>query len=176
MERTEENIKMPPLKSRGDRPPLRAKRTAFSSLSHPASRDSVCDVSPLENCLQTFVAINFALPMLPKNNRLRKKKDIEQVLKRGRALKEDFLVLKTLQNNLDKARFGFIVSLKVSKKATLRNKVRRKLSELVRLDMERIKPGSDNLLIAAPGLAVKDFWEMKESLDKLFSRAKLFRR
>ena len=114
--------------------------------------------------------------MLLKNNRLRKKKDIEQVFKRGRALKEDFLVLKTLQNNLDKARFGFIVSLKVSKKATLRNKIRRKLSELVRLDMERIKPGSDNLLIAIPGLAAKDFWEMKEGLDKLFSRAKLFRR
>jgi len=114
--------------------------------------------------------------MLPKSNRLQKKKDIGQVFKKGRALKEDFLVLKTLQNNLDKTRFAFIVSLKVSKKAVLRNKLRRKLSELVRLNMERIKTGSDNLLIAMPGLASKDFWEIKEGLDKLLLRAKLFRR
>lgn len=114
--------------------------------------------------------------MLPKNNRLQKKKDIEKVFKRGRALKEDFLALKTLQNNLDKTRFAFIVSLKVSKKSVLRNRLRRKLSELVRLNLEKIKTGSDNLLIATPGSASKDFWEIKGSLDKLLLRAKLLRR
>ncbi|MDO8639485.1 MAG: ribonuclease P protein component [bacterium] len=113
--------------------------------------------------------------MLSKENRLRKKKDIEQVLKKGVSFKEGFLVLKTFKTNLDKTRFGFVVSLKVSKKATIRNSLRRKLSELVRLNLGTIKPGSDNLLISTPGMASKDFWEIKELLEKLFLRAKLLK-
>jgi len=111
--------------------------------------------------------------MLPKTYRLQKKKDIEEVFKKGRSFKEDFLVLKTVKNNLEKSCFGFVVSLKVSKKAVVRNKIRRKLNELVRLNLKKIKPGSNNLLIVLPGLGVKDFWKLKESLDKLFSKAGL---
>jgi ribonuclease P protein component len=112
--------------------------------------------------------------MLAKINRLTKKKDIERVFKKGKGFKEDFLILKTLNNNLNESRFGFIVSQKISKKANLRNKLRRRLRELVRTKLKRIKTGRDNLVIALPGLEKKDFWEIEESLNKLFLKAKLF--
>ena len=111
--------------------------------------------------------------MLTKANRLNNKKDIEGVLKKGRGFKEDFLILKTAKNNLNKTRFAFIVSSKVSSKATVRNKIKRKLSELVRIKLKKIKSGTDNILIASPGLEIKDFWEMEEIMTQLFKKAKL---
>jgi len=113
--------------------------------------------------------------VLPKINRLKKKKDIERVFKEGRGFKEDFLVLKAVKNNLKNTRFAFIVSSKVSKKATLRNKIRRRLSKLAALKMEKIKKNTDFILIAAPGLEEKDFWETDETINKLFQKAKCFK-
>lgn len=111
--------------------------------------------------------------MLPKTNRLQKKKDIERVFKKGQGVKEDFLILKTVKNNLNKIRFGFSISLKVSKRANVRNKIKRRLRELVKARLKTTKPGRDNLLIAAPGLEKKDFWELEETINKLFKKAKI---
>ncbi len=113
--------------------------------------------------------------MLPSANRLRKQKDIEKVFKKGEGYKEDFLILKTAKNNLRNSRFAFIVSKKISLKATTRNKIRRRLSELVRSELKKMKePARDAILMAGPGLEKKDYWEMEESMVKLFKKAKFF--
>jgi len=112
--------------------------------------------------------------MLPKENCLKAKKDFERILKEGESYKEDFLFLKMIKNNLKESRFGFIISQKISKKATLRNKVRRRLREIIKRRLDDVKKGDDVLIIARPGLEKKDFWEIEESLNKLFLRAKIF--
>lgn len=109
--------------------------------------------------------------MLAKKNRLKKKKDFENVFKKGRSLKEGFLVLKIINNRSDKIRFGFIVSQKISKKATCRNKIRRQISELIRLKIKKLKKGVDGIIITLPGIEEKNFSEIKEIIDKLFKRA-----
>ena len=111
--------------------------------------------------------------MLPEINRLKNKKDFEKVFKEGEGFKEDFLILKLLSNNLKGSRFGIIVSKKISKKATLRNKIKRQVRELIRLRLPKIKKGKDLILIAIPGLEKEDFWEIEETIKKLFKRAKL---
>jgi len=113
--------------------------------------------------------------MLPKVNRLKKKKDIERVFKSGRGFKEDFLILKMVKNNLKNSRFAFIVSQKVSKKATLRNKIRRRLSELARRHLPTTRPGTDIIIMALPGLEEKDFWEIEEIINKLLQKTKCFK-
>jgi ribonuclease P protein component len=113
--------------------------------------------------------------MLPKRNRLKRKKDFQKVLKNGKGLKEDLLVLKMVKNNLLQSRFGFIVGTKVSKKAVLRNKLKRRLRELVREKIEKIKEGFDIVFIAQPGLEKRDFWQLKDILNKIFLKAKLFK-
>ncbi len=119
--------------------------------------------------------------MLPKINSLKKGKDIERVFEKGKRFKEDSLILKITKNALPQTRLGFIVSKKVSKKATLRNKIKRKLREIVSKKGKKFKkgchpfatrPGMDILLIALPGLETKDFWEIDETLNKLFEKAK----
>jgi ribonuclease P protein component len=111
--------------------------------------------------------------VLAKPNRLQKAKDIKKVLEKGKRVKEGFLVLKTLPNKSGESRFAFIVSQKFSKKAVLRNKIKRKLRELVRAKESKIKKGEDAIIIALPGLETKDFWEIEEMLDKLFEKAKI---
>jgi ribonuclease P protein component len=113
--------------------------------------------------------------MLSLKNRLKKKKDFERVFKEGKGLKEDFLILKMSENNLSQSRFGFIVGRKISKKAILRNKLKRRLRELVRGKIEKIKKGFDIIFIAQPGLENRDFWELEEILNKIFARAKLIK-
>lgn len=113
--------------------------------------------------------------MLPKPNRLKKKKEFERVLRRGKGLKEDFLVLKVIKNNLLRTRVGLIVGKKVSKKATLRNKIKRRLKALIMAKISEIEKGFDIILIAKPGLEHKDFWEIAEILNTLLKRAKIIK-
>ena len=111
--------------------------------------------------------------MLPKANCLKRKKDFEQVFKKGEGFVEDFLFLKFVLNNLKKSRFGIVVSQKISKKATIRNKIKRRIRAIVSKVLPKIKEGVDLVLVAVPGLENKDFWEIEETINKLFKKAKL---
>lgn len=102
-----------------------------------------------------------------------KKKEFERVLKKGKGFREDFLVLKVKENNLSKIRVGFLVSKEISKKAVQRNKIRRRLRELIRLRLGKIKESHDIVFIALPGLEKKNFQQMANTVDKIFLKAKI---
>ncbi len=109
--------------------------------------------------------------MLEQKYRIRKKKDIEKIFKKGKNLKQDFLILKSLANNLGFSRFGFIVSQKVSKKASIRNKIKRKLRESIRLKIKPDGKSRDNLFIVLPGLEIR---QIESNIEKILKKAKIF--
>ena len=111
--------------------------------------------------------------MLLKKNRLNKKKDFENIFKKGKSFKEDFLILKFVPNYSNLIRFGFIVSQKISKKASLRNKIKRRIAESIRLKIGKLKKRLDGILLALPGIGKKDFWEIDETIKELFKKAKV---
>ena len=111
--------------------------------------------------------------MLPSKNRLKKKKDFEQVFKRGKSFQDNALSLKLTGNSLKVSRFGFVVGLKVSKKAFLRNKIRRRLREIVKIRLPQTKTGFDVVLIVGQGFADKDFQETVDIVNKLFKKAEI---
>ncbi len=111
--------------------------------------------------------------MLSKENRLKNKKDFEKVFKGGRGYEEDFLYLKFKENNLKSSRFGFIVSKKFSKKAVLRNQARRKLREIIRKNIPKIKKNIDAVVIARPGLEISDFQKLEEKISRLIKKARI---
>jgi len=78
-----------------------------------------------------------------------------------------------MKNNLGLNRFGFVVSQKVSKKATIRNKVRRRLTEAIKVRAKNIKTGIDVILIALPGIEKKEFSEIKEIVNNALIKSKL---
>ena len=110
--------------------------------------------------------------MLAKENRLQKKNDFERVLKQGKWFKEDFLFIKVIKNNLEASRFGFIVSQKISKKAVVRNKVKRRLRAIIREKIPGIKKGLDIVIITQPGIENKSFQGIEENVAKIFAKAK----
>lgn len=112
--------------------------------------------------------------MLLKKYRLKKSGDIKGVLKFGRTDREGFLILKTRKNDLGASRFAFLISLKISKKATVRNKLKRRLSEFIRLSLPLIKNNIDAVLIVASDFSKKDNKEAGALINKLFTRAKLY--
>jgi len=113
--------------------------------------------------------------MLPKENRLKKKKDFDQVFKKGKGFNEKFLFLKIEKNNLKESRFGFVVSQKISKKAVIRNKIKRRLREITKEKILQIKKGIDGVLIVKPGLEKKTFLEVREITESLFRKANILK-
>ena len=113
--------------------------------------------------------------MLFKENRLRKKKDFERVLKnkQSRALAVSFLAVRFLPNNLDVSRIGFVVSKKISNKAVQRNKAKRRLRESVRIMTKSIRPGFDIVVFTRKGILQSDFAEIKKTIETLFKRSGL---
>ena len=112
-------------------------------------------------------------PMLVKENRLRLKNDFKRVFKKGKFCQEEFLAIKIAPNDSETSRFGFIVSKKISKKAVVRNKIKRRLRESVRLKLKDglIKNGFDAVVITRPRIVDKSFFEIDGAVGKLLEKA-----
>ena len=108
--------------------------------------------------------------MLVKKHKIAKKKDFENIFRKGRSFKEGFLILKVNSNPFPTSRFAFVVSQKVSKKAVVRNKIRRRLKELIRVKTSKIKKGKDFVFIALPGLEKQKPLETEENLVSLLEK------
>jgi ribonuclease P protein component len=108
--------------------------------------------------------------MLPKANRLKKEKDFSKVLRSNKKIKKDFLVLKLAGNDLKEVRLGISVSKKVSKKASARNKIKRRLAALLKSNLTEFKNGTDAVLIVLPGFEKKDFSGMKEAVENILEK------
>jgi len=112
--------------------------------------------------------------MLKKDFRLRKDKDVRRVLAKGKGFHGQFLGIKFLPNKLENNRFCLIISNKISKKSTKRNKIRRRLSEIVRLNLAKIKGNYDIVIIAKPKTEVleKGYQELAEETLYLLNKIK----
>lgn len=113
--------------------------------------------------------------MLSSPNRLKKEKDFASVLKYGRSFFGSHLKIKIRPNNLSVSRFGFILGLKLSKKATVRNRLRRQLSEIVRLEIkeEKIRPGFDGVFFMQPEILKLNYQELEKETVSLLIKANL---
>lgn len=80
--------------------------------------------------------------MLKKENRLP-----AQGLRAKKVFTTDDFTLKISENNLDRKRFGFVVSKKIDKRAIGRNKIKRIYRACIEKDLKEIKPGYDFLFI-----------------------------
>ena len=112
--------------------------------------------------------------MALQNNRLQKRKDIDLVFKKGKTFKEGLLLLKVLETDLSASRLAFVISQKVSKKANIRNKLRRRLKDISQKLLKEKKDRSrDILMIILPGLEKKEYKELENMVKKTFEKLKL---
>ncbi len=111
--------------------------------------------------------------MLAKANRLKKKKDFERIAKQGRTVASSFLVLKFLPNDLTESRVGFVCSKKVSNKAVVRNRIKRRLRESIRAHLTDLKPGYDLVFFSKQAIAQEDFESISKEAVSLLKKANL---
>lgn len=104
--------------------------------------------------------------MLPKVNLLRKEKDFEAVFERNKAYYGTNLGMKVRKNSNETKRFGFLVGTKVSKLATRRNLIKRRLKYAVLQQLDQIKGGQDFVIITFPSILGKNYQEIKSELEE----------
>ncbi|MBU0649400.1 ribonuclease P protein component [Patescibacteria group bacterium] len=108
--------------------------------------------------------------MLKPKYRLKAKTDFENVRKRGRGASVGKIAVKSAKNGLEYSRFAFVVSLKISKSAVKRNRLRRQMREIIRLNLNKIKPGYDIVIRTRPGSLDLDFEGLKSALARVFEK------
>ena len=107
--------------------------------------------------------------MLPAINRLKSDKDFKNIFKSGRTLENQFLRVKFLKNHKNISRFGFIVSTKISKRANIRNTLKRRLRAIVISLIKDFKTGFDIVIWPKTASTTLDYKDLFENLYNLIS-------
>lgn len=98
----------------------------------------------------------------PKSARLRRAAEFARLRNEGKSVHGKFMVLRVLRrDDATPARIGIITSRRVGG-AVFRNRVRRRLRELVRVDRPRLAPNFWMVLIARPYAAEAKFQALRE--------------
>lgn len=113
--------------------------------------------------------------MLKKINRLTKNKEFDYTFKKGRSSYDKTVGIKAVENDLKINRFGILISVKVSKKAVIRNKIKRQIREVIRLEMDKLKSGYDCVIITLPGIISKEYGEIEQSIKGHFKKLGMYR-
>jgi ribonuclease P protein component len=97
-------------------------------------------------------------------------KDFAALLERGSMRSHPLLATRVLRTDLGSKRFGLATSRALGS-AVVRNRVRRRLREVLRSMAPQLRSGWDVLVIARPGLVAADHRTLLETLGRLLRRA-----
>ncbi|MDP2624571.1 MAG: ribonuclease P protein component [Candidatus Peregrinibacteria bacterium] len=112
--------------------------------------------------------------MLARRYRLTKRDNIPAILKKGGMFMSKPLVIRFQKNNLDHHRFGAIVSQKIDSKAVNRNRVRRQIYEVLRLNYEQFPSDShfDILILPKKAIIESTYPEIQDAILSLMPKLK----
>jgi ribonuclease P protein component len=117
--------------------------------------------------------------MLKKENRIRTQKEFDQFFGRNFKMAKGinfsgaFMFVKVLPSTRKVSRIGFMVNNKVDKRATERNKIKRRLREVVRLNLAGLRGKSDVLIVANSKIVGKTYKEIEAVVVDLLKKAKV---
>ncbi len=112
--------------------------------------------------------------MLKKENRIRLDKEFDRVFKAGQSFYGKDLGFKLAKNNLEISRFGILINTKVSKKAVVRNKIKRQLRAVLEAKLDNISTGYDMVIIVFPLILDKKFKDIEKILLTGLNRLKIY--
>ena len=114
--------------------------------------------------------------MLKSLFRFHRRNAIQYVYKKGRSVRHGQLSLKFVANNRPESRFGVVVAKKVDKRAVKRNRIRRRIYEVLRKNWDGVSPGVDVLVtVFDKEVAAKPAAELEAEVLGLLKKAQLFK-
>jgi ribonuclease P protein component len=115
---------------------------------------------------------------LPKTHRLRRRQDFQKVYQYGKRHQQKHLTLRSLQylpsttiENLPATRFGVSVSKTVSKKAVIRNLLKRQVKAALRQLLPQITGGWSIVIGVRPSAQGCEYLEILRELEELLVAA-----
>lgn len=103
--------------------------------------------------------------------RLSRGEPFDSVYSRGTVISGPLLVVRFLPNETGETRMGFAVGKRLSKKAVVRNRLKRQIREAVRL--LPVSDGWDIVITARPKAMESGFETLRRDLETRFGRAGL---
>ncbi len=111
--------------------------------------------------------------MLARSLRLTEKSDVDRVFRRGRSVAGLQFAFKYLPNSTNSTRVAVLVGTKLAKKAVHRNRIKRRLREIMRLHWAKVPQGIDLLIIARDlKLRDTDYAALTEQVITLLTKLK----
>ena len=105
--------------------------------------------------------------MLSRVYRLTKQEDFKHIFQKGRKIFGNFFSVRYLPNNLKNSRFAVVVANKVSKKAVVRNKLKRQVREIIKSSQNKLDKNYDIIINVLLPCLEKNFNFLKEELVKI---------
>lgn len=102
--------------------------------------------------------------MFSQENRLRHEKDIKALFLKGKSAFGVLVGVKFRANRLPVSRFAVVIGTKVSKKAVVRNRLRRQVREIIKKHLSEIAFGYDVALLIKKEAIGKKSREIEEEL------------
>lgn len=107
--------------------------------------------------------------MLKAENRLKKKSDFKKLAKGGRRYFSTFFIVYKKLNNDNLKRAGVVISNKVSKKAVVRNRIKRWIRNDIREKLQDL-PNADYMVVVKGNVLSRQHQELRQDLHKLLEK------
>lgn len=111
--------------------------------------------------------------MLATEYRLKKSRDISRVFKRGEWGSTKEISVKTTSNGMPNSRAVVVVSKKISKKAVVRNTLRRRVSGILESEWKTVRPGYDIVVTVREDVSHLTSAQLKSTVLMAIERAGL---
>jgi ribonuclease P protein component len=121
--------------------------------------------------------------VLPKHNRLRRSRDFSRVYRQGRKAVSAHLVVRAWAlpaqagaagNPMSSPQIGVVVSLKVHKRAVVRNRLKRQVRAALRTLLPRLNPDLWVVINLRPEATQCEYGEFLRELEQLFTTLEVF--
>jgi ribonuclease P protein component len=107
---------------------------------------------------------------MQRSSRLLRSADFDRAMRSGRRASSEYLALFVSDNDVGRPRVGLAVSRKLGN-AVVRNRIKRRLRELVRPLLTRTKGGRDVVIVARARAVDAEFARLRQEIEMLWAES-----
>ena len=108
--------------------------------------------------------------MLHKELRINRGKDYSSIYKKSKKIRGNYVIVFARENHLNHNRFGIVTSKKIGN-AVVRNRAKRQIREIIRININKIQIGYDVVIVAKFNIKEAIFEKIEIDLLRIIKKA-----